>query len=143
MNRLIAKAQSAVDRLRSLPTDQLLTELGKRLAAVNTDPEVAGGFDLSSDYDRERWSPDDLHARGQRLFAITRPQAEGLLYGDAGSDECRSKLIDAFPEGSEATATALAAALVAEIGLSPVLAPVVGLLTLELFLKGPDGEDHR
>lgn len=137
LDRLIATAEPAIRRLRDLTAEELLTELGRRLVAVRTNPVVAGDFHISSDYDVERKSADDLSALGHGFFMNINPQAEALLYGDAGSDECRSRLIDAFAEGHETTAGVLAAALVSEIGLSPVLAPVVGLITLDRFLMRP------
>lgn len=135
MDRLVAKAEPAIRRLRGLTTDELFTELGRRLVAIRTDPEVAGGFHMSPDYEIERRAASDVSVLGRDLFMSINHQAEAYLYGDAGSDECRSRLLDTFAEGRSATATVLAAALVAESGLSPALASVVGLITLELFLE--------
>jgi hypothetical protein len=117
--------------------DQLYSELGHRLQAINFQPELSGNFDLRNKPSAQAMGVvDDLRTFGKAFFTRVNQSAYELVCGsDADASGDRDKIMAAIGMSPEATATALAAALGLHLGLAPALAPVVALLVVRLFFQ--------
>ena len=141
MADLKSLARPAVEGLVNSSEDQLYEELGKRLRMVQADPQAAGAFEPSQQ-DREKIEletlgfVDDLKSLGKQFFAKVDRQAYEVMCGTSpGDQKDRDALSNAFGLGKEAVAATLAGALVAQLGIAPILAAAVAALIVRLFFK--------
>jgi hypothetical protein len=137
MADLASQAQAAVDTLAAKTDDELYVELGKRLAMNRTDPKKVAEFQPQIPPEFETLGMvADLKALGRNYFSRVNKGAYELMCGsDADDTRERKKLVEAFGIGKEAVAAALAALLVAYLGIAPALAAVVAALVLRLFFR--------
>ncbi len=132
-----AQARTAVAALSSKDDDALFLELGKRVAMNRKDPRTVTDFDPTVEPEFEALGVmSDLVTLGRDFFGRVNKQAYELMCGaDAEDSQERKKLTEAFGLGKDAIGAALAALLVAYLGLAPALAAVVAALALRLFFK--------
>jgi hypothetical protein len=137
MSSLAQKAEPALEALLDYNEDRLFSELGMRLKAVQKDPANSSQFDLAPDKSIEALGlAEDIRAFGRKYFARVNAQVYSLVCGsDADETEERNKLMEAFGVGADAVGPALAALLVAQLGLAPAIAAVVAALAIRLFFK--------
>lgn len=138
MADLVAQAQPATERLLTLDDDALYAELAVRLQAIKQDPTASADFDLtvnqSSVEAMGAW--DNLTDFGRRFFDRMSKQAYALMCGaDADDSNERQQLTEAFGIGKDAVAPALAALLVAQLGLASAIAAVLAAIAIRLFFK--------
>jgi hypothetical protein len=140
MPDLASQAQPAVESLLQSDDDALYVELGRRLKALQDDPAVGGAFDPKLVVLEAMGPVDDIRDFGKRFFERLNGEAYKLMCStDAEDTEERKKLLDAFPIGKEAVTAALAAGLVAWVGLAPAIAAVVAAIAMRLFFRAAYG----
>ncbi len=137
MTALSSEARSAVDALMHKEPDELYTELGRRLYAMEENPTLSGSFSPEIPADLEALgATDDLKAFGERFFKRVNAQAYALICGgEAENSEERERVLDAFGIGKEAIAPAIAGLLILQLGLAPAVAAVVATLIIRLFFR--------
>lgn len=142
MTALMDEARLGLDALKTDDEDQLYMELGRRLQAMQIDPSLSGSFapdlpvaDVSFGIDGEA-AMADLKSFGQGFFTRVNVQAYQLVCGGgADNTQDRKQVLDAFGVGKEAVAPAIAALLVAQLGIAPAIAAVVAMLIIRLFFR--------
>lgn len=136
MPDLTPKATAATASLLAQNDDDLYAELAIRLRTMRREPESAGQMSPIPSLTAEAMSVEDLQKFGRRFFERVNRQAFELMCGSGDADvKEREGILKAFGVGKEAVAPALAALLIAQLGLAPMIAPVVAVLAVRLFFK--------
>ncbi len=137
MADLATQARPAVESLVTYEEDDLYQELGRRLQAIQRDPSISASFEPAITPGLEpQGAAEDLKKFGKRFFARANAQAYQLVCGqNAENSEERERVLDAFGIGKEAVAAAIAALLVAQLGLAPAVAAVVAALVIRVFFR--------
>lgn len=137
MSDLEELARPAVDDLLKLQEGDLFAELGARLHAVQSDPSLGESFAPTIDISQESFGVlEDLQDFGRRYFEQVSTQAYDLVCGSGPENaEGRKQVSDAFQYGREAVATAITAALVAQLGFVPAIAAVVATIVISVFFR--------
>lgn len=137
MADLATEAQPATDRLLTLNEDELYRELAARLQEIKRDPSASANFDLNVDPRLEAMGlGQDIQDFGRRFFDRMSRQACAVMCGtDTENTNERHQLAEAFGIGKDAVAPALAALLVAHVGLAPAVAAVVAVLAIRVFFR--------
>jgi hypothetical protein len=112
---------------------ELLQELGTRAQAATFDPAAAGSYAPATAQLATMMGPlDEVRRFGARLFRRLNREAWKLVCGndpdDAGD---RDKLLAALGVDRTAAAAALTAILIANLGLSVAVAPVLAVLVIK------------
>jgi hypothetical protein len=134
-------ARQAVEDLADKSEDQLYAELGRRVELVISDPKKAGDFQPPGETPEKveietLGMVDELKKIGTRYFGRVNYQAYGLVCGsDPDNLGERQDLLKAFGLGKDAAGAVLAALLVSQLGLAPLIAAAVAALTIRLFFK--------
>ena len=134
-------AIAAVSNLDEKTDDELFAELGGRLRALGFEPGIGGEFSPTITVSAEALGPlDDLRAFGPRFFDRLNREAYNLVCGsDPADSEDREKVKQSLGMGPEMVAATLTTALIAHLGLAPVLAPVYALLIVRLIINPAGG----
>jgi hypothetical protein len=129
--------ENATSRLLDLSEQNLYLELGKRLQAVRRDPGLSGSFDLKLDSAPEAYGlADDLINFADRFLKRLNEQAFSVVCGSEATDvRDRQDLVNAFGLGKEAVAGALAALLVSQLFIAPVIAVVAAPIIVKLLFQ--------
>jgi hypothetical protein len=112
---------------------RLMQDLGTRAKAGSLDPAVSGSYTLTTSLDGSIMGPaDELRKLGKRIFRRLHREAWELICGEDKDDvEDRDKLLGALKMDRTAAAAVLTGILIANLGLSPAVAPVVAVLVLK------------
>ncbi len=137
MAELHELARPAVTSLFQSDADQLYEQLGIRSRGISADPMIAGSFAPDLLYDAPLMGPmDDLRRFGKLFFGRINKQCHDLVCGDDTKNTAeRQKVVAAFKLGKEDVGSAIAALLVAYLGLAPAIAAVVAVLIVKLFFR--------
>jgi hypothetical protein len=130
-------AKPSVTSLFQSDIDQLYEQLAIRSKGIVRDPAAAASFSPDIDYDAPMMGPlDDLRRFGKLYFGRINRLCHDLVCGDSAKDsEERQKVMSAFMLGKEDVGSAIAALLVAHLGLAPAVAAVVAVLIVKLFFR--------
>jgi hypothetical protein len=137
---LLVQAAPAIEEISHLEPDELFAELEIRRRAIASDPQLAGSFDMTSEY-RSVVSEnlDVLRRMGKSFFAGFSRDAYQLVCGDdKDSATTRTQILRAITDHASVS-TLLAAAAVFYWGCSPALATVGAVLVSKLILKNAKG----
>lgn len=137
---LLAQATSAVQEISDLEPDELFAELEIRRRAIASDPQLAGSFDMASEYrSAVSDSLDVLQRMGRSFFVSFSRDAYRLVCGDdKESESTRAQILKVVTDQSSVS-TLLAAAAVFYFGCSPAIATVGAVLVSKLILKNAKG----
>jgi hypothetical protein len=137
MSNLTRQAEPVVEKLLQAEEDQLYEELGIRAKAMGQDPTVSGSFDPEVTYEAAQMGlKEDVLEFGQRLFRRWNAQAYELVCGaEAGQQQERSQLMNAFGVSDVAVAAVISSLLVSSVGLAPAIAAVVAALVVKRFFR--------
>lgn len=137
MTDLVSRARPAVEALADRDEEQLYEELGRRMQAIQRDLSLSASFAPSIDTRLEPLgAAEDFKKFGRAFFERVNVQAYQLVCGkEAEHSEEREQVIDAFGIGKEAVAPAIAALLVAHLGLAPAIAAVIAALIIRVFFR--------
>jgi hypothetical protein len=138
MADLTTLARPAVAPLLTKSTDDLYLEIGARQAEIRRNPAVAAGFAPAGPIEIESLGMrDDLRDFGKRFFNKMNRQAYELVCGaDADNSKERQDLLAALGLKDKAMATAaLAALLVAQLGLAALIAAPVAAIAMSLAFQ--------
>lgn len=138
MSTLDTQAQTAMQNLLNYDETQLYQQLGMRQKMLETDPAKAGSFDVQlTDEEVSLMGVNDVMADfGKRLYRRWHVEAYKLICGAEGEDEeDRKKLAEAFGTNQMMVGAALAAFLVSNLGLAPVIAAVIAAIAIKRFFR--------
>ncbi len=139
MTDITLLAQPAVAALNQADTstDDLYQELGLRLKAMQQDVSLSSSFQPTIPHNiQAQGAAEDLRKFGELFFQRVHGQAFELICGSQNQDnEQRQQVLDAFGVGRDAVGAAIAGILIAQLGLAPIIAPVVAALILRLVFK--------
>lgn len=138
---LTADAKSSTDHLLEYEEDELLVELGRRADAASINPSLVATFDPTKLAAVESLGPlelEDVREFGRRFFRKASRRAYDVVCGEGESEE--SVVVRrAFEQGKQAAAAALAAVMVASIGVLPAVAAAVAALIVTTVV--PSGSE--
>jgi hypothetical protein len=128
---------ATVEKLLQADEGQLFEELGIRAKAIAADPAKAGQYDPEVTYEGAQMGAlEDVRAFGMNLFRRVSVQAHEVVCSkDKQSQEDRKELLEAIGLNAQTAAAAIAALLVAKLGLAPAIAAVVAALIIKLFFR--------
>jgi len=131
------KALPAIESLKGKTEDQLYAQLGMRDKAIEKDPSKGESYNPTVIFDGTTMGlKDDIVDFGKQLFKTYQLQAYNLACGaDKSNDSDRKDLMNAFGLGDATFAAAIATVLVAQVGIAPAIASVVGVLVIKLFFR--------
>jgi hypothetical protein len=137
MAELAELAKPSVASLFQSDTDQLYEQLGVRIKALSQNPAISGSFAPDVSYDAQVMGPlDNIRRFGRLYFNRVNRQCHDLVCGQDSKDtEERKKVVHAFGLTKEDLGSAIAALLVAHLGLAPAIAAVVAVLIMKLFFR--------
>jgi hypothetical protein len=129
-NDLRQMAQPAVDALLPLDEQQLFSELGARVKAIEKDPTQGGDFALEAATEEGPFEAAvDFSEVGRRFFDNLSLAAYSLLCGGDGNADVK-KLME---QGTNALAAGIAGVLVAQLGIAAAIAAAVAAIIVKLF----------
>lgn len=134
MSNLADQTRPAVHLLLEKDENQLYTEMGSRLWAIQANPSISGSFEPRT---LETLGPgEDFWESGKRFFERVNVQAYQLICGENAIDiRERQEFADAFSIDRETVASVLAALLIGYLGIAPAIAPAVAALLVRLFFN--------
>ncbi len=128
LKNLTANAKSSTDHLLKHTEDELYIELGRRAGAASIKPSLVAMFEPTELVAVETLGPlEDVREFGRRFFRKASRRAYDIV---CGTDESEESIVvrRAFAQGKQAAAAALAAVMVASIGVLPAVAAAVAAL---------------
>ncbi len=138
MPELSKQAEPAVKKLLKSDEEQLYEKLGIIAKAIEKDPSKSGSFEPKVTYDMKIMGPkEDVMELGQKIFNRWIVEAYKLVCGsDKEGKKDREDLMKAIGlKNEEMIAAALAALLVAQMGLAPAFAAVIAVIILKRFFR--------
>jgi len=116
---------------------QLMESLGTRAKASAIDPALGASYAPSTAGMETQMGPlDEIRKLGTRIFRRLSREAWELICGsDADGVEDRDKLLSALTRDRATAAAVLTGILVANLGLSAAIAPVVAVLLMKRFFN--------
>lgn len=116
---------------------RLMEDLGTRARAGALDPAATGSFaPVTADLRTHMGPADELRKLGLRIFRRLNREAWELICGTDKDDvEDRDKLLGALKVDRATAAAVLTGILIANLGLSAAVAPVVSVLLLKRFFN--------
>ena len=141
MDDVSQRAKPVMEYMLQVEVDELFEHLGLALETIKQKPTAANSIELPELVDEESLGLGDdavrnLQAFGRDFYARVNKDAYNLFCGnDAKNSKERDKLVDAFKLGPEAVAASMAAFLIAQLGLSPLIAVAVAAITVKLFFR--------
>jgi hypothetical protein len=126
-----------ISALMEADESELFQELGARAQAANLDPAAAGSYAPPTAQLATMMGPlDEIRKFGARLFRRLSREAWELVCGsDKDGVADRDKLLGALGVDRAVAAATLTAILIANLGLSAAVAPVVAVLVLRRFFN--------
>lgn len=139
MSTLTEQAEPAVEKWLNADEDTLFEQLGIRAKAIQVNPSASGSFSPGVTFDEaEMGFLDDVRNYGKRVFRRCSAEGYKLFCGDDPEDEeDRKQLADAFGISEARVAAVVAGILVAQLGLAPAIAAIVGAILIKRFLIKP------
>src|SRR5262249_35232467 len=129
--------QAVISELEKMNDEELYADLGQRLHVLRFEPAAAGQFVPAIAPTAEALGPlEDLRAFGRRYFERVERQADNLICGnDPELREDREEITRSLGLGREAFASTMTTFLIAQLGLAPIIAPVVAVLVVRLVVQ--------
>jgi hypothetical protein len=139
MPTLTEQAEPAVKKWLDADEDTLFEQLGIRAKAIQVNPSVSSSFSPEVTYDQAAMGfLDDVRDYGKRVFRRCSAEGYKLFCGsDPEDEEDRKQLADAFGISETKVAAVVAGILVAQLGLAPAIAAIVGAILIKRFLIKP------
>jgi len=133
MATLEEQAKPAVSNLLTQSDEDLFSELGARLKALETHPEISGKFDAEVMRLEDLGFVDDFVTK---FFARANRQAYELLCASDGKNKAeRNDIASKLKLSVDDAGAAIAAFLVANMAMAPAAAAVVAALIVKLVLQ--------